>query len=524
MFPPFVYGNDLKNNIMKFKYILVGMLCYSVVIKAQVPEDALRLSWLQQSGTARNQAVGGAMGSLGGDITATFVNPAGLGLYKVGELVLTPGFNFMNNKSDYRENTSTDKGSAFSFGTTGIVFGMGNRNSNWKSSAFSLAVNRTANFNNNVFYQGQNDYSSYSEQFAEEFASSKVDINDNLDQFSPLSIGTRMAVYTYLIDIDTINGNPQVVGLPEFLDNLGQSNLIESSGGITELALGLAGNKNDKFYIGGSLGLPIVNYKRIQTFTESDISGDRRNGFNRSTLREIYATKGIGVNAKLGLIFKPVEYVRVGLAVHTPSWYGLKDTYYGEMSTDAENQNPNLISVTGETVNGNIPVEYNYDLTSPWKFLLSGSYVFREVEDVTKQKGFISADVEYINYAGSAYQTAEGNQDDAYYQDINNTMDEIYASAFNFKVGGELKFNTIMARAGFSYYGNPYADNELKADKKFISGGIGYRDKGVFVDVTYVHGLQKDINFPYRLADKANTFAAVKGNGGNVLMTVGFKF
>jgi len=509
---------------MKFRYILAGMLCCSGMIKAQVPEDALRLSWLQQNGTARNQAVGGAMGSLGGDITATFINPAGLGLYKVGELVLTPGFNFLTNKSDYRENTSTGKASAFNFGTTGIVLGMGNRNSNWKNSTFSLAVNRTANFNSIVYYQGQNDYSSYSEQFVEEFANSKLPINANLDQFSPLSIGTRMAVYTYLIDTATVNGNLQIVGLPEFLGNRGQSNSVESSGGITELALGLAGNSNDKFYIGGSLGLPIVNYKRIQTFTETDLSGDTKNGFKQSTLREIYTTKGIGVNVKLGLIFKPVEYVRLGLAVHTPSWYGLKDTYYGEMSTEAENQSPNLISVTGETVNGNIPVQYNYDLISPWKFLLSGSYVFREVEDVSKQKGFISADVEYINYSGSAYQSAEGNQDDTYYQGINTTIDELYTSAFNFKVGGELKFNTIMARAGFSYYGNPYADNELRADKKFISGGVGYRDKGVFVDLTYVHGLQKDINFPYRLSDKANTFAAVKGNGGNVLMTVGFKF
>lgn len=510
---------------MKFRYILASLLCCSGIIKAQVPEDALRLSWLQQNGTARNQAVGSVMGSLGGDITATFVNPAGLGLYKVGELVLSPGFNFLKNKGDYRESTSTDKVSAFNFGTSGIVFGMGNRNSNWKSSAFSLAVNRTANFNSNVFYQGQNDYSSYSEQFAEEFAKSKLRIETAvLDQFSPLSIGTRMAVYTFLIDTATVNGNLQVVGLPEFLENRGQSNTIQSSGGITELALGLAGNSNDKFYIGGSLGLPIVNYERIQTFTENDLSGDTRNGFKQSTLREIYTTKGIGVNAKVGLIFKPVEYVRFGLAVHTPSWYGLKDTYDGEMSTEAENQNPNLFAVTSETVNGNLPVQFNYDLISPWKFLLSGSYVFREVEDVTKQKGFISADVEYINYAGSAYQSAEGNQDDAYYQDVNNTMDELYKSAFNVKVGGELKFNTIMARAGFSFYGNPYADSELKADKKFISGGVGYRDKGVFVDLTYVHGLQKDINFPYRLADKANTFAAVKGNGGNVLMTVGFKF
>ena len=62
------------------KIVLILLCSFSISYAiAQLPEDALRLSWTVQSGTARIQAVGGAMGSLGGDITATFVNPAGLG-------------------------------------------------------------------------------------------------------------------------------------------------------------------------------------------------------------------------------------------------------------------------------------------------------------------------------------------------------------------------------------------------------------------------------------------------------------
>ena len=57
-----------------------------------------------------------------------------------------------------------------------------------------------------------------------------------------------------------------------------------------------------------------------------------------------------------------------------------------------------------------------------------------------------------------------------------------------------------------------------------LSGGLGYRNKGMFVDLTYVHSLNKDVNFPYRLGDKANTFANIKDANGNVLLTVGFKF
>ena len=67
------------------------LYCISQYIFAQEPADALRYSWYTSSGTARQQAIGGAMGSLGGDISATFVNPAGIGFYKTGDFVLTPG-------------------------------------------------------------------------------------------------------------------------------------------------------------------------------------------------------------------------------------------------------------------------------------------------------------------------------------------------------------------------------------------------------------------------------------------------
>jgi hypothetical protein len=57
-----------------------------------------------------------------------------------------------------------------------------------------------------------------------------------------------------------------------------------------------------------------------------------------------------------------------------------------------------------------------------------------------------------------------------------------------------------------------------------VSGGVGYRGAGIFVDVTYVYGLNRDVDFPYRLSDKANTFADIKNHNGSLLMTFGVKF
>ena len=132
--------------------------------------------------------------------------------------------------------------------------------------------------------------------------------------------------------------------------------------------------------------------------------------------------------------------------------------------------------------------------------------------------------MEYVNYTWSSYSSGEENGDDSYYKGVNSDIDDAYKGAFNFRAGGELKFNTISTRLGFAYYGSPYADEELKARRMYISGGLGYRNKGVFVDLTYVHQLNKDVHFPYRLAaPRLNTFATTKETGGTVMLTVGFK-
>jgi hypothetical protein len=475
------------------------------------------------------------MGSLGGEITSLFVNPAGLAFYKNSELVFTPGFRWTKTKGSFRESDymTLENTNNFNFGTTGYVGGWSDKYSKWKSKAFSIGVNRTANFNNDIFYSGTNDFSSFSEQFAEEFAASGLPINADL-QTAPLTLGTKLANYTYLIDTLTVRGTTEVIGLPlrdAILANtnalLHQDKRIQTSGGITEIALGYAANMDDKLYIGGSIGIPIMKYSRHSEINERDLSGNGSNNFNYAKYIEDYTSNGWGINAKLGLIFKPAEYWRVGAAIHTPTLYTIDEKTEGSLETDLENYFPpgqNIRTANTQTIYGSSGApEFSSDLVTPWKFMVSGSYVLREVEDITKQKGFLTADIEYTNYKWSKFSNAEETSDESYYNGINNDIDAAFKSAFNFRVGGELKFKTIMTRLGFAYYGNPYNNAALKAKHMYVSGGLGYRNKGIFIDLTYAHQLNKDVNFPYRLGDKANTFAQLKESGGSLLLTFGIK-
>ncbi|MBP7556865.1 MAG: aromatic hydrocarbon degradation protein [Chitinophagaceae bacterium] len=515
----------------KIGILLFGLAC-SQSLLAQIPEDVLKYSWQPVNGTARINAIGGAMGALGGDLSATFTNPAGLGFYKTADLVLSPGFNGLRNKGSFRGTDAKDKKSFFNLGTSGIVGGL-NGNGRWTSKAISLAVTTTANFNSHVYYTGKNDFSSFGEQYAAEAAGSGLSLADILNSNS-VSLGTRMAVYTFLADTVTLgnNPNPDIVSMA-LRDNLKnnapylveQSQRIQTTGGITEAAIGYAANMNDKFYIGGSLGIPILRYSKNSWLREADATGNNNNDFNFAELNEHFTTKGTGLNLKLGVIAKPSEDLRLGLAIHTPTWYTLKDSYTADMAVDLDQYRsvPGVYKVSSDLFTGGEAPVYRYELFTPWRFMLSGAFVLREVEDVRQQRGFITADIEYVTHKSNRFRNAEDYDDNGYYDQLNEVIKNYYKNAINFRLGGELKFTTIMVRAGLAYYGSPYADGALKSNKFFLSGGLGYRNAGMYIDLGYVHALQKDVNFPYRLPDKANTFASINGTGSNLMLTIGFK-
>ena len=514
---------------MKRKIYTAIFLLSTYFSFSQTPEDALRLSWFPLKGTARNQAIGGAMASLGGDASAGHINPAGLAFFKTSDFILTPGVKFGKEKSSFRgTNSAGTSDSKFNLGTSGFVFGgFGYRAKN----TFAFTVTKHADFNYKTFYTGLNDYSSFAEPLADEFASSNLTIDQALLYNSNISIPTRMAIYTYLVDTANVNGNMQVIARSENPGSRNQENLVESSGGITEINFGWGSEINKKWMAGISLGIDIIRQERRTYYHESDATGNTNNDFSFLTYDERFTLKGYGFNLRGGLIFRPKEYIRIGLAVHSPTWMPLKESTNSGFAADLENlfgpgNGYDSVELSVVTGNNNL-IENEYTLNSPTKIMISGSYVFREVEDVRRQKGFITADIEYTNYKWMNY-GPYGSQgittEKAPFIPYNEAIDAVYKGTFNFRVGGELKFKIVMARLGFAYYTSPYKDKELKGRKMFASGGLGYRNKGVFVDLTYVHRLNKDVNFPYRVnSPRANTFADLKDSGGNVVLTVGFK-
>ncbi len=515
---------------MKSFVYCITLTCIIFHAAAQAPDDALRSSWFIPGGTARVMGIGGAMGSLGGDITANNVNPAGTGLIRTKEVVITPGFMFNSNSGDYRGTGSTASKSAFSYGATGIVLGGPLQNSNsFNSFTFSFSFNQLASYNNHIHYKGLNNLSSYSEQFLEELARDHASPSAALGNYI---FGSSLAYYTYLIDTTVNNGNLVYFGLPNPATGLNQEYDEVTSGSYNEASLTFAGGMNDKVFLGFSLNVPIINYRRDITLTESDATSNPNNNFAYSTFTQSFRSNGVGLNFKVGIIYKPQDNFRIGLALHSPSFIWYKDKIRASMTTNTENyiNDPNYpngtVSANSDDFNGGNPGEVDYQLQTAAKAIVSATYLFNPVADPKKQRGFITADIEYTGYGASKflpYSSNNSSNSDDYYSTLNSTTADYLKGNINVRLGGELKFDPLAFRLGFGYYGSPYRDASISANKLLFAGGAGYRNHGMFVDLTLIETINKDVSFPYRLNDKPNTYAAITNNRTNVILTIGFK-
>lgn len=494
-------------------------------IRAQLPEDALRTAWFTQNGTARMVAIGGTMGSLGGDLSANHVNPAGLGLYRTREVILTPGMGLNNTRFSFRGSDTSNNRNAFEYGTIGAVWGKNKRDgySRYNSSAFAISVTQLANYQNRESFRGFNNFSSFTEQYLEELIRDRADTNAALSNYI---FGSSLAFRTFLIDTTsgpggTVSGYQSLVpistGVNQFFDAV-------TRGSYNEIAIGTAGNVEDRLYVGASFTLPIIRYSREFNYTERDATNNPNNQFSFFEYRELFSSNGFGIGAKLGMIYKPAGMWRLGFALHTPQMIGFRDQIRSSITANTESY-AGLRTETSDQLNsGNAGVR-EYTMITPWRAIASISHVFREINDTRLQRAFITADLEFVNYRGARFIGGEfvSSQEDAYYRFLNETIRDIYRGNINARVGGEIKFNTFMLRMGGAYYGSPY-NNEFKAGRTVASGGIGYRNKGIFIDLTYSHTFNRDVRFPYLLNDKPNTFAEQTGSIGRLLATIGFKF
>lgn len=494
---------------------------YAWYAAAQTEEDALRYSQLAPQGTARSIGFGGALGAIGGDFTSLGVNPAGIGVYRSSELTFTPSLKLNNTSSTYLGNTTDDNNTRFNVNNLGVVFsssvtGERYNRSKWKAASFGMGISRVADFSKNYIYSGRNTTSSASEIFL-------ADAIRYPNDFDNLATSAGLGYNSYLLDY--VNDSIGYIKVPNFNTGLNQTRTVEERGGITDINFSFGGNYMEKLLIGATIGIPSVNYSRDVTLREEDASGNPDNDFDNFEYREALSTKGTGINLKLGFIYNVTSNFRAGVAFHTPTFFALNDIYSRSVVSNTENFKTFL---NGTTPGGDInpitrvdaPVnEYSYGLVTPWRAVVSGA-------GIIGKRGFISLDYEFVDYSSTRYLFEDINS----YQEseINNGIKNMYKGASNIRLGGEVRFDMVMMRLGFGYYGNPYQDASRGSERITASAGMGVRFDNVFIDLGFMHTAATNVENPYVAVYPNEIIAApdatVKQGFNNIALTLGFKF
>lgn len=525
-FPKYIFLIEKLQTYYSMKAIVTLLfLFFSIQFSiGQDVTDALRYSFLTgQGGTARNQALGGAGVSLGGEFSTLFLNPAGLGFFKTGDFVITPSVIANSNEAEYLGNTMLASNQKLSLGATGIILSTEYRNRKIKNLTIGIGINRSANFNNITRYEGINNTSSYSEKFAEELEYDNVTNSQVAGSSYPY--GASMAFNTYLIN-PVLNSTGDITGYTTLANpayGLKQMMNKNTSGGITDIAFGIGANYSDKFFWGGALTIPVLKYHREADYQEDDMSGNSHNDFGYFTANEILETKGTGVNLKAGVIYKPLTSLQLGLSFVSPTFFQMTDLYNMTITTNPEGyEGQGVLTQSSSFLNNDDDLRATYNMVTPLRVMFGGTYFFSTGPFIDQQKGFITADLEYVNYSGTRFLDANNDQNyKTYYKQLNNTIEGTYKGTINARIGGEIKFNVLMIRLGAAYYGNPY-ENETTSLFK-TTGGLGYRNRGFYIDLGYTLGIQKAVDYPYNLNRINVSPANLNNNSSNIALTLGFK-
>jgi len=448
----------------KVLFIAIFLGAAWIDLSAQTAQDALRYSRIFYNGTSRFMATAGAFGAVGADFSSLSTNPAGLGLYRSTEITISPSFFSSFNSADYNGYNSTDYKLNLALSNFGYVYtfytGKPDRSGGLKSISVAFGMNRQNDFNSRLYVQGPNHTSSLLTSFTNILNTPPVLNPGDVRYNYPFDIG--LAYDCGLIYYDSAQ-NKYLSDMPN--GGVFQDKAINTWGSINEFAIALGGNINDRLYFGLTIGIPSIRYFYQSSYWEED-TGDSIPYFQSLRYDYNYETHGTGVNLKVGLIYRPANWIRIGGAIHTPTWYPTMYDYYSSSISatyDSVLNYPDQYSPSGA---------YEYQMMTPFRAI--GSLAF-----FIGKHGFISGEYEYANFSQARFK-AQGDS----FNDVNSVISSDYKAPINVRVGTEWRIYMFRIRGGFGYYGAPDKTGNI-SDRYTVTGGLGVYIKRFFVDFAY---------------------------------------
>lgn len=491
--------------------ILVGIILAFGELNAQNVDDALRYSQSFYMGTARFMSMGGAFTALGGDMSSFSQNPAGIGVMRSSEITLSPQLLYNNTSANYN-GLRKDYLYNFNIGQAGVVSNLisGSGTTGLLNLNFGYSFNKSNNFNTNARVEGVSAAGSLADYWAN---SSNGILFEKLD-------GSAGLAYDVWV-IDTITGSGQTVYGTVFnfygdnpVSDYGQKvrRFINNEGYSGEHAITIGGNYSNKIFFGATVGINRIKYTgHFEHLEEANYYLESE--FKNFTYTEHFENSGTGVSFKIGTIIKPVEELRIGLAIHSPVYYRIEEYLYDNISsnfTDGYHYEAK-----------NDPERYNYALTTPFRALAGLAYQFGK-------SALLSVDYEFVDYSTARFSQTGDNYN---YSEKNRKIKDDLKPTGNIRIGGEVRKDKLYLRGGFGYYGKPFNQGEPRQvnrdmDHRSLSIGLGFREQNLNLDFGYTNlkTNQNYILFDPLVPTISPALASLTGNRNIFTFTLGFKF
>ncbi|MDR0843689.1 MAG: outer membrane protein transport protein [Tannerella sp.] len=508
------------------KYIYISALLFisSGVISAQGEMDAYRFTQTDLNGTARSMSMGGAFGALGGDMSSMSHNPAGLGVYRSSEVQTTLDLNMSNIDAAWTNIKNSENKTRFSFDNFSYVgYYPTGRDEGLKTWNIGFSYNKVKNFNRKYRAYGRPVYSmadyaasratnAYKNKDGGVYGIPENDLIYEQDQYNPYNNrdlnGEWLSILGYgagffgakygdlgLNDVyhsafGEWKGNTWSAYSPDDAELT-----ISERGSIDEFNISLSTNISDRVFIGATVSVTDVDYQMSSDHYETFGSTDDL------YLDNDLETEGTGYSFNVGVIARPIDAIRLGVAYNSPKWYKMTDYYRADAGTyiAAYSDEPEMYAWTPDAAY----TEYRFRTPGRWIFSAAG---------FIGTTALVSVDYELTDYTGMYLSDREGYA----YTDENSFIKEDFKSAQTLKLGTEVKITPQFAvRAGYIWQPSPMKSHLINGTLEvrpmstiphysvsnttnYYTVGLGYRfTPNFYMDLACVYRIQDEKLYPF---------------------------
>lgn len=435
-------------------------------------------------------------------------------MYRNNEFTITPimGFQSANNSSmsEGAENFGDNGRNRFSLANVGIVLNTFESSDESGLMTFNIAVgyNRIADLNyrygfNSLSGPSDMPYRSIADMFSRQLGQGGLfpGANGSLgyDYGDAYYWGGALAYNGYLLDVESDEYGDYWTTANRLGVNasVGHTMEVESKGSIGEFDVAFGMNLANKLYFGMTLGVQMVDWRQRYYYSEDylyngaplDVYDNVLSG--AAEWMDYYQginTSGVGLNLKLGIIYRPFGGLRLGWALHTPTYYSLDREYQASMAT-----NFNQYGDQTPILEDNGP--NTWDFASPTRMLFGASYTFGRF-------AVLSVDYERDWYNGIRVKNVPDGFD-IHPSDYRSEFKQNFKGSNTFRVGAELRpLPALALRAGYgvtdSMLRQPkelYYNSPMTTKLECYSAGLGIAIGSTSIDLAYQHLMQSSSEY-----------------------------